>query len=125
MKEFALVLVVFLKIAWFAADAHAVVMYDEGREFVNGISLLRDKDDASAYYYLPTAPRVVIDPATGKPKMSLIKFIDPGGETSGGLVHFLFSLDLPQEEIDELQEALSKKVPGAQIKGASRPASRR
>ncbi len=96
---------------------HAVVMYDEGREFVDGVSLLRDKDAPNDYYYLPTAPNVVIDRVTGKPKISLVKFVDPEGDTSGGLVHFLFSLDLPPERIETLNVELAKKRPGASIKG--------
>jgi len=97
--------------------AQAVVMYDEGREFIDGISLLRDKEDKTAYYYLPTAPSVVIDRKTNKPKISLVKFVDPAGTTSGGLIHFLFSLDLPPERIEALNEKLGKKVPGATVRG--------
>ncbi len=97
--------------------ADAVVMYDEGREFIDGIALLRDKEIPTDYYYLPTAPRVVIDKVTNKPKISLVKFVDPAGTTSGGLVHFLFSLDLPPEQIESLNDQLGKKVPGARLKG--------
>ena len=97
--------------------SQAVVMYDEGREFIDGISLLRDKEDGKAYYYLPTSPSVVIDKKTQKPKISLIKFVDPKGDTSGGLLHFLFSLDLPPERVELLNAELSKLVPGATIKG--------
>jgi hypothetical protein len=95
----------------------AVVMYDEGREIIDGVSFLRDKEDSNAYYYLPTAPRVVLDPQSGKPKILAVKFVDTDGQTSGGIVHFLFSLELPPERIEELQTALAKKVPGATIKG--------
>lgn len=97
--------------------AFAVVMFDEGREFIDGIALLRDKEVPTDYYYLPTAPRVVIDEVTNKPKISLVKFVDPAGKTSGGLVHFLFSLDLPPEQIISLNDKLGKQVPGARLKG--------
>jgi len=100
-----------------AGVANAVVMYDEGREFIDGVSLLRDKEDLTAYYYLPTVPSVAIDRITQKPKISLVKFVDPKGETSGGLIHFLFSLDLPPERVEELDSELGKKVPGATIRG--------
>ena len=98
-------------------NANSVVMYDEGREFIDGVSLLRDKEDATAYYYLPTVPSVVLDRSTGRPKISLVKFVDPKGDTSGGLIHFLFSLDMPPERVEELNKELGKKVPGASIKG--------
>ena len=102
---------------FFSANVYGVVMYDEGRELIDGIALLRDKDTPTDYYYLPTAPRVVIDEVTKKPKISLVKFVDPAGDTSGGLVHFLFSLDLPAEQIESLNDQLGKKVPGAKLKG--------
>ncbi len=95
----------------------AVVLYDEGREFIDGITLLRDKDDSTAYYYLPTSPSVIIDPQTNRPKISLVRFEEPGGGTSGGLVHFLFGLDLPPERVESLNKELAKKVSGATIRG--------
>lgn len=101
----------------FAPLSYAVVMYDEGREIVDGVSLLRDKETPTDYYYLPTVPSVVLDKVSNKPKISLVKFVDPKGETSGGLIHFLFSLDLPPERIEKLNAELSSKVPGATIKG--------
>lgn len=105
---------------WLITIAHvgeAVVMYDEGREFIDGVSLLRDKEDPKAYYYLPTVPSIAMDPISGKPRMMLIKFVDPKGATSGGLIHFLFSLDMPPERIEKINQELGKKVPGATIKG--------
>jgi hypothetical protein len=101
----------------FVFVAQAVVMYDEGREFIDGISLLRDKEDPKSYYYLPTIPRVAIDPVSQKPRMFVIKFVDPSGKTSGGLLHFLFTMDLPASQIESLNTQLAKKVPGASIKG--------
>ena len=62
----------------------AVVLYDEGREIIDGVSFLRDKEDETAYYYLPTVPSVAIDPATKKPKISLIKFVDGSNRGWGG-----------------------------------------
>ncbi|MFT6099621.1 MAG: hypothetical protein ACJAYF_002170 [Arenicella sp.] len=109
--------ILLLSAALFSSSSDAVVMYDEGREIIDGISLLRDKEDSNAYYYLPTVPSVVMDKISNKPKISLVKFVDPNGETSGGLIHFLFSLDLPPERIEEISQELAKKVPGATVKG--------
>src|SRR5687768_14338290 len=88
--------------------AKAVVLYDEGREFIDGVSLLRDKEDPKAYYYLPTVPAIAMDPLNGKPRMMLIKFVDPAGKTSGGLVHFLFTLDMPEDRLKKINESLAK-----------------
>ena len=98
-------------------SSYAVVMYDEGREFIDGVTLLRDKDTPSDYYYLPTSPRVAIDEISGKPEISIVKFISPDGDTSGGLLHLLFSLDLPEDRILDIEEKLGEKVPGAKLKG--------
>lgn len=106
-----------LSVLGVSASVQAVVMYDEGREYIDGVSLLRSKDEPQDYYFLPDIPRAVVDPETGKPKIMFIKFVDPDGDTSGGLIHFLFSLDLPVERIEELNAKLAKKVPGASIKG--------
>ena len=85
--------------ALFSSNSDAVVMYDEGREIVDGVSLLRDKQDSNAYYYLPTVPSVVMDKLSNKPKISLVKFVDTSGETKGGHVPFLFSRESPPERI--------------------------
>ena len=110
-------LIFVLSVLFASNSSFAVVMYDEGREFIDGVSLLRDKEDPNAYYYLPTVPSVVIDRVTNKPKMLFVKFIDPSGEISGGLVHFLFSLDLPPDRVEELNNKLKKLAPGATIRG--------
>lgn len=110
-------LAVALLLALMSPSVLAVVMYDEGREIVDGIVLLRDKEFTTDYYYLPDAPSVVIDKVSGKPKISLVKFVDPEGDTSGGLIHFLFSLDLPPERVESITAELQQKVPGAKVKG--------
>ncbi len=97
--------------------ANAVVLYEEGRHIVDGITLLRDKEDPKSYYYLPTSPRVAPRPDGSGPDMFFVKFIDPEGDISGGLVHFLFTLDLPPERVEDLQKKLEKKVAGATIRG--------
>lgn len=111
------------------APARAVVLYEEGRQFINGVVLLRDKEDPTAYFYLPTFPRVSLNEA-GKPEMYIVKFegkplpaagqAQPqpqNGPPSGGLLHFLFTLDLPAAQVEELDKELKKKVSGASIRG--------
>lgn len=95
----------------------ALVLYDEGRHFIDGVTFLRDADDPKSYYYLPTSPRVAPRPNSDKPDMFFVKFVDPKGEVSGGLVHFLFTLDLPDEVVKELEKKLRTKEPKAVLRG--------
>jgi hypothetical protein len=100
--------------------AGAVVLYEEDREYINGVALLRDKDDPSAYYYLPTYPRLSLNDE-GMPEMYIVKFVGrkdgEADQPSGGLLHFLFTLDIPQAEVEELEIELRRKVPGATLRG--------
>jgi hypothetical protein len=99
-----------------AGTAQAVVLYDEGGQLINGIQLLRDSEDPTAYYYIPTSPRVSVT-RDGLPEMFIVKFVDPNSDVAGGLVHFLFTLDLPPEELQDLEKQLQDKVPGAKLRG--------
>lgn len=95
----------------------ALVMYDVGSHIIDGITFLRDVDDPNSYYYLPTAPRVALRPNSEKPDMFFVKFVDPKGGVSGGLIHFLFTLDLPKGELEVLQKKLRKLEPKAVLRG--------
>ncbi|MBU1196575.1 MAG: hypothetical protein KKE62_10550 [Proteobacteria bacterium] len=97
-------------------QASALVNYEAGRLEVEGILLLQDAADKNQYYYLPPAPRVSVR-ADGNLELSVIKFVDPKGDTSGGLFHMLISLSLPAEDLEVLQSGLKKIKPDAKISG--------
>ena len=97
-------------------QAEALVNYEAGRIEVNGILLLQDAGDSKTYYYLPPAPRVS-ERKDGGLELSVIKFVDPKGETSGGLFHMLVSLSLPAEDLEALQAGLKAIKPDAKIAG--------
>ena len=102
-------LITLLAIAVFlnpAFQAFALVNYESGRMEINGILLLQDAGDPEAYYYLPPAPRVSMKP-DGALELSVVKFVDPKGETSGGLFHMLVTFSLPPDELEALQKALN------------------
>ncbi|MEA3546597.1 MAG: hypothetical protein U9R66_02955, partial [Thermodesulfobacteriota bacterium] len=44
-------------------------------------------------------------------------FIDPQGETSGGLLHMLVTFTLPPDELEALRKALKKEKSGARLQG--------
>jgi hypothetical protein len=97
-------------------QAAALVHYESGRVEINGILLLQDAGDKNRYYYLPSAPRVS-ERKDGGLELSVIKFIDPAGDTSGGIFHMLVSLSLPAEDLDALNKELKSIKPDASISG--------
>ncbi len=98
------------------AAAEGVVLYEEGRLTLNGITLLRDKDDPSSYFYIPPYPRVATH-EDGLPQMTFVTYVGETQAVSGGLLHFLFTLQLPEDVIEELQRRLDEEVPGARLRG--------
>jgi len=97
-------------------QASALVNYEAGRLEVNGILLLQDAKDKNMYYYLPPAPRVS-ERKDGGLELSVIKFVDPKGDTSGGLFHMLVSLSLPADDLELLKKGLKAVRPDAKISG--------
>ncbi|MCI4670720.1 MAG: hypothetical protein MRZ79_21475 [Bacteroidia bacterium] len=98
-------------------SAHAVVMYDEGRETIDGIQLLRDREDPLAYYYLPQYPHLS-KKEDGSLEFLCMKYVGKGGEeTNGGIFHALIEFSLPVEVIATLQAKLEEKINGARIVG--------
>jgi len=100
-----------------AAPVDALVWYDVGRLTIDGVELFQDADQPSDYYYLPPAPTLALN-ADGSPQLLCLKYIDPEGKASGGLLHLLASLELPAARVAELEELLKEKRPGAHIVGA-------
>jgi hypothetical protein len=96
--------------------AMALVNYEAGQIELSGILLLQDANDPKAYYYLPPAPRVSTR-ADGGLELSVLKFVDPEGETSGGLFHMLTTFTLPPEDLENLRADLKKAKPGAKLLG--------
>jgi hypothetical protein len=105
-----------LGVAW-PARLPAVVLYDQGQLTIDGVTLLRDKDDPRSYYYIPPHPRVSVDRATGIPEMLLALYVGDKEDTSGGLFHFLFTLELPEERVRALGRKLAEAAPGAVLRG--------
>lgn len=108
-----------LMVLWGGIPLEALVKYDEGSLTVNGVLLLQDDADPKKYYYVPTYP-MLAENRDGKPEFLCVKFVDPDDKVSGGLLHFLSQFSLPEPVLEELNEALKKKVPGAVLAGAVR-----
>ncbi len=111
-----LFLIAFTWLLMLPKQGFSLVNYETGRIEVNGVLLLQDAGNPDAYYYLPPAPRVS-QRKDGGLELSVIKFVDPKGDTSGGLFHMLVSLSLPQDDFDALKEELKTLKPNAELLG--------
>ncbi len=100
-----------------ASTAQCLVWYDRGRLTIDEVELFQDADDPSRYYYLPPAPALALN-EDGTPQLLCIKFVDPEGQSSGGLLHFLATLRLSEERRSEIAEELDEQAPGAELAGA-------
>ncbi|MFD0861691.1 hypothetical protein ACFQ1M_05700 [Sungkyunkwania multivorans] len=108
-----IVLTIFLLIS---TASQAQVNYDEGRMYIEGVQLLQDSNDPSAYYYLPDYPRLATKD-DGDYELMCMKYIGQGGNASGGLFHALIQFDLPEEVISKVEKELQEKKGGAKIVG--------
>lgn len=105
MRFFALITCLFI-----VFETQAVVKYDEGREEIDGIQLLQDAQDATAYYYIPPYPRLSTK-EDGSFEFLCMKFVGQGGEeTNGGIFHALIEYSLPPERVSAIEAKLKEKV---------------
>lgn len=97
--------------------ASALVNYDKGSMVVDGVQLLQDADDPSAYYYLPQFPHLAMKEDSTL-EFLCMKYVDPNGGTNGGLFHALVEFTLPPDLLKKVEKDLAEKVGGAKILGA-------
>ncbi len=94
----------------------AQVNYDTGRRMIDGVQLLQDSTDATAYYYIPQFPRLATRP-DGTFEFVCLKYVGGKAETNGGLFHALIEFTLPQDIVEPLEKKLSQQVPNGRIVG--------
>ncbi len=76
----------------------------------------RDHADPHRYYYVPDAPRLAVK-RDGTPEFTFIKYTKTGGETRGGVVHFLVTWGYTSGELSAAESALKSSDPQARIAG--------
>lgn len=96
-----------LAILFMNTPAFSEVLLDVNPTEVTKAYLFRDHADTGAYYYIPKSPRVAAW-ADGTPKFSFIKYIKTNKNVTGGIVHFLVTLGLTQDEIVEAEKELHR-----------------
>ena len=105
-----------LALALSVASADAQVNYDTGRRIIDGVQLLQDASDATAYYYIPQFPRLATRP-DGTFEFVCLKYVGGKAETNGGLFHALIEFTLPQDVVEPLEKKLKQQVPNGRIVG--------
>ena len=100
-----------------SSTLHATVLYSEGSYVIGNVQLLRDMDNAKAYYYVPSVPHLARKP-DGTLEFLCLKYVGDKGDASGALFHALVEFTLPDTAIAIIEKELQKRVPGAFIAGA-------
>jgi hypothetical protein len=89
--------------------------------------LFQSISNANEYYYLSDKARLAIDPATGKPQFSFLRYVEnqrSGSDQAnkdegdgGGIVHCVIELGVTQEQLSAARQGLSRVNSNGAIKG--------
>src|SRR5687767_6064424 len=96
--------------------AVAQVKYDEGAEYVKGLTFLQSSREPLVYYYLPQYPRLAMR-EDGTYEFLCLKYTNNKGDNNGGLLHALVEFAIPDSFMKVYEKELQKIVPGAKIAG--------
>jgi hypothetical protein len=69
--------------------------------------LFKDHKDEHGYHYMPLSPRIANWP-DGTPKFSFQQYVRTGKEITGGVLHFLVTYALTDEDMREAEQELRK-----------------
>lgn len=106
-------LALFLLVAY---PLSAQVNLDQGNMSINGVQLLQDSNDPTAYYYLPDYPRLSRD-EEGDFELLCVKYVGQNGDDNGGLFHALIQFDLPEDVRADVEKELQKRTGNGVLKG--------
>ena len=108
-------IVIAILVIGFSTQCHAVAQLFEGREEINGITLLQDDKDQDLYYYVPPFPRVA-KLESGQSAFSFMRYT--GGSGGGGAaLSVMVEFSLPPEFQDQLELDLKARHENARIAG--------
>ncbi len=83
------------------------ILLDQEPIQVSNALLFRDHADPHAYHYMPLSPRISTWP-DGTPKFSFIQYVRTGKDITGGILHFLCTFGLTEEELEQARKELLK-----------------
>jgi hypothetical protein len=98
------------------ATPDALVNYDSGQRIIDGVQLLQDASDPTAYYYIPQFPRLATK-ADGSFEFVCLKYVGGSSAANGGLFHALVEFTLPPDVVESLEKKLKQQVPNGRIVG--------
>ena len=98
------------------AAPQALVNYDTGQRMIDGIQLLQDAADPTAYYYIPRYPRLATRD-DGSFEFVCLKYVGGTAATNGGLFHALIEFTLPADVVEAVEKKLKQQVPNGRIVG--------
>ena len=123
---FSILVVVFGALFASAAPAQEVLL--DGYRRVEGLMLFPALHEPNVYYYLPNQPKVAVG-ENGKPEFSFMRYAyttDENRESSaggiqeaggGGILHFLVTYEVPEEDIAKAARKLQEENEDAKIAG--------
>ncbi len=90
------------------------------------LTLFQTVNNPNEYRYLSDKPKLAIDPATGKPQFSFLRWVDNQKGTSdnprdegegGGIVHCVIEMGVTNEQISAARQGLARVNPSGVIVG--------
>jgi hypothetical protein len=105
-----------LALALTASRGEALVNYDTGQRIIDGIQLLQDASDPTAYYYVPQFPRLSTR-EDGTFEFVCLKYVGGSAAANGGLFHALVEFTLPPDVVEAVEKKLKQQVANARIVG--------
>jgi len=96
--------------------AKAQVKYDGYSFVIDGVLLLQDSQDTTAFFYMPKAPAVAYNKDSTLSFLCM-KYVGENQQASGGIFHALFEFSVPEKDLKKVEIKLKKKLPWAKIKG--------
>jgi hypothetical protein len=87
--------------------AHGELLLDTEPIQAGNVMLFKDHADEHGYHYMPLSPRIANWP-DGTPKFSFLQYVRTGKEVTGGVLHFLVTYALTDEDLREAEKELRK-----------------
>jgi hypothetical protein len=86
------------------------MLYLDSSMTIKGISIFRDYNDKSLFYFLPNSPRLTVE--SGQPMFQLLIYRDIGGATgpqAGGFLIMTTDLGVPEGRLEQVKQELSSR----------------
>jgi len=107
MRSFIRLLLIGFSFVCIVSLAQGEVLLDTEPIQAGSVMLFKDHTDEHGYHYMPLMPRIATWP-DGTPKFSFLQYVRTGKEVTGGVLHFLITYALTDEQLREAEKELQK-----------------